>query len=86
LPVSFNLLAPPEPPPEEELDGGTSGMIRVRSTPESIVVTVISFRRGTGERLGLSIAQLSDMAIMVVVVVEEKEDGRTGHRNSLDDK
>ena len=53
-------------------------MVRVRSTPESIVVMVISFRRGTGERLELSIAQLSDMVIMVVVVVEEKEDGRTG--------
>ena len=50
-------------------------MIRVRSTPVSIVVKVISFRRGTGERLGLSMAQLSDMVIMVVVVVEEKEDG-----------
>ena len=53
-------------------------MVRVRSTPESIVVMVISFRRGTGERLELSIAKLSDMVIMVVVVVEEKEDGRTG--------
>jgi hypothetical protein len=54
-------------------------MVIARSTPESIVVTVISFRRGTGERFGLSIAQLSDMVRMVVVVVEEKEDGRTGH-------
>lgn len=81
MPVSFNLFEPPEPPPDEELDGGTSGMVRERSTPESIVVTVISFRRGTGERLELSIAQLSDIVIMVVVVVEEKEDGRNGHRN-----
>ena len=47
-------------------------MERVRSTPESIVVMVISFRRGTGERLGLSIAQLSDMVIMVVVEDEER--------------
>ena len=49
-------------------------MVRARSTPESIVVMVISYRRGTGERLGLSMAQLSDM-VVVVVVVEEKEDG-----------
>ena len=53
-------------------------MVRAISTPESIVVTVISFRRGTGERLGLSIAQLSDMVIIVVVVVEERKDA---HRN-----
>ena len=48
-------------------------MVRVRSTPESIVVMVISFLRGTGERSGLSIAQLSDMTTMVVVVVEERK-------------
>ena len=48
-------------------------MVRARSTPESIVVTVISFLRGTGERLGLSIAQLSDIVTMVVVIAEEKE-------------
>lgn len=46
-------------------------MVIVRSTPESIVVTVISFLRGTGERSDLSIAQLSDM---VVVMIEDKED------------
>ena len=79
MPVSFNLFAPPEPPADEEFDGGISGMVRDRSTPESIAVTVISFWRGTGERLGLSIAQLSDM----VVIAEEKEDGHTSHRNSL---
>jgi hypothetical protein len=44
---------------------------------------VISFWRGTGERLGLSMAQLSDMVTMVVVVAEEKEGGRTGHRHPL---
>lgn len=49
-------------------------MARARSTPELIVVIVISFLRGTGERLGFSIAQLSDMATMVVVVVEENRD------------
>ena len=56
-------------------------MARARSTPEFIVVIVISFLRGTGERLGFSIAQLSDMAAMVVVVVEEN----TEHSNQAAD-
>ena len=38
-------------------------MMRARSTPESIVVITISFLRGTGERLGLSMAQFSDMVM-----------------------
>ena len=74
FPIAFKLFIPPKPPADEEMDGGTSGIVRVKSTPESTVVIVISFLRGTGERLGLSIAQLSDIVTMVVAV-EEKEDG-----------
>ncbi len=38
-------------------------MVRERSAPESTVIIVISFGRGTGVRLGLSIVQLRAIVI-----------------------
>lgn len=63
FPVAFSVFAPPEPPDEAVRKGGASGMLRRMSTPESVVVMFISFGRGTGERLGLSIVQFSAMVV-----------------------
>lgn len=65
---------PPEPPAAEFPEGGTSGIARDNSTPESIVVMCASAGRGTGERFGVSIVQLR------AIVVVENERGEEGVR------
>jgi len=59
FPEDFSFLDPPEPPAGEGPDGGASGIVNETSTPESTVEIIISFGRGTGERLRLSIAQFN---------------------------
>jgi hypothetical protein len=64
FPSALSFLLPPDPPADEVLVGGASGMPRETSTPESTVVIVISFGRGIGERLEFSIVQLSAMIVV----------------------
>lgn len=50
----ISLYFEPEPLP---------GTVRMSSTPESIVVIVVSLGNGTGERVELSIAQFNAMMV-----------------------
>lgn len=68
LPKALSFLVPPDPPADEVFVGGASGMVSEISTPESTAVIVISFGRGTGERFGLSIVQLSAMMVVSKIV------------------
>lgn len=61
LPIAVSFLLPPDPPADAGPDGGTSGTVSETSTPPSMVVIVISFGKGIGERFGLSIVQFSAM-------------------------
>lgn len=61
FPIALSFLPPPDPPAGAFPDGGVSGTRRDNSTPESMVVMVISLGNGTGERFGVSIVQLSAM-------------------------
>jgi hypothetical protein len=66
LPCSCSFLDPPDPPDVCELDGGSSGITSVMSAASRVVI-VSSLGRGTGERSGFNIVQLS------AIVVEKGE-------------
>lgn len=56
--MAFSFWEPPDPPAELFPSGGTSGMSRLISAPESTVDIMLSFGKGIGSLVALNIAQL----------------------------
>lgn len=78
LPSAFSFLHPPDPPAIESADGGAFGIVKSSSTPVSTVAIVISPGRGTGVRLGFSIAQFKAIFAPSCSGVCQESYGRVG--------